>query len=431
MTSSTGSVPAGDGRDAALVLHASIFEYSADAIITMTLEGIITSWNPAAEQLYDYTSEEILGKHVTVLCSSDRRDEMTATLEKIRQGYRVGHYETLRVRKDGQVIPVSLAVTALRDASGSITGASSSARDITERKEAEGEQRQATQYARSLFEASLDPLVTLSVEGKITDVNEATIKVTGVARAGLIGSDFFDYFTEPDKARESYQRVFAEGSVTDYPLTICHKNGALTDVLYNASVYRDAGDNVIGVVAVARDVTEQKQATQYARSLFEASLDPLVTISVEGKITDVNEATIKVTGVARAGLIGSDFFDYFTEPDKAREGYQRVFAEGSVTDYPLTICHQNGALTDVLYNASVYRDAGDNVIGVVAVARDVTEQKQAQADIAEQQAKEMERLAELERFQRLTVGRELKMIELKKEIVELNTLIAPLGVTSS
>ena len=430
MTSTAVIAPMGGG-DASLALHASIFEFSADAIITMTLEGLITSWNPAAEQLYDYSSGEILGQHITMLCSPDRREEMTGTLEKIRQGERVGHYETLRVRKGGAVIPVSLAVTAMRDADGVIVGASSSARDITERMEAEGEQTQATQYARSLFEASLDPLVTLSVEGKITDVNEATIKVTGVLRAGLIGSDFFDYFTDPDKAREGYQRVFAEGAVTDYPLTICHQNGALTDVLYNASVYRDAGDNVIGVVAVARDVTEQKQATQYARSLFEASLDPLVTLSVEGKITDVNEATIKVTGVLRAGLIGSDFFDYFTDPDKAREGYQRVFAEGAVTDYPLTICHQNGALTDVLYNASVYRDAGGNVIGVVAVARDVTEQKQAQADIAEQQAKEMERLAELERFQRLTVGRELKMIELKKEIVELKALIAEPRAASS
>src|SRR6266536_616472 len=83
-------------------------------------------------------------------------------------------------------------------------------------------------------------------------------------------------------------------------------------------------------------VEEQKQASQYARSLIEASLDPLVTISPEGKITDVNEATIKVTGVARERLIGADFSDYFTEPEKAREGYQQVFSVGSVTDYPLT-----------------------------------------------------------------------------------------------
>src|SRR5207244_3371679 len=146
------------------------------------------------------------------------------------------------------------------------------------------------------------------------------------------------------------------------------QDGGLTDVLYNASVYKDADGKVLGVFAAARDVTEQKQASQYARSLIEASLDPLVTISPEGKITDVNEATVNITGVSRERLIGTDFSDYFTAPEQAREGYQQVFAEGSVTDYPLTIRHRDGALTNVLYNASVYKDARGNVLGVFAAA---------------------------------------------------------------
>jgi PAS domain S-box-containing protein len=219
--------------------------------------------------------------------------------------------------------------------------------------------------------------------------------------------------------------VFEKGFVTDYPLTIRHRDGRLTEVLYNASIYRDLHGNVLGVFAAARDVTAQRQTTQYARSLIEASLDPLVTISPEGKITDVNEATVKVTGLLREQLIGADFSDYFTEPDKAREGYRQVFEKGFVTDYPLTIRHRDGRLTDVLYNASVYRDVRGNVLGVFAAARDVTAQKEAEAKVAEQRAREeqrtreLERLAELERFQKLTVGRELKMIELKKEIEEL------------
>ncbi len=135
-------------------------------------------------------------------------------------------------------------------------------------------------------------------------------------------------------------------------------------------------------------------ASQYARSLIEASLDPLVTISPEGKITDVNEATIKVTGVPRERLVGTDFSDYFTEPQKAREGYQQVFAKGSVTDYPLTIRHRDRRLTEVLYNASVYKDARGEVLGVFAAARDVTAQKRAEAEIAEQRSVEFGEFAE-------------------------------------
>jgi len=114
--------------------------------------------------------------------------------------------------------------------------------------------------------------------------------------------------------------------------------------------------------------------------LLEASLDPLVTISPDGKITDVNEGSIQATGVARVELIGTDFSDYFTEPAKAREGYQQVFALGSVIDYPLTIRHRNGGLTDVLYNASLYKDSSGTVLGVFAAARDITARKLVEAE---------------------------------------------------
>ena len=236
---------------------------------------------------------------------------------------------------------------------------------------------QQSKYARTLIEASLDPLVTISASGKITDVNEASIIVTGISRENLINTDFSNYFTEPKKAQKGYEQVFEKGFVSDYPLTIKHKNGNLTDVLYNASVYKDNKGNVLGVFAAARDVTAQIQASNYARSLIEASLDPLVTISASGKITDVNEASIIVTGISRENLIDTEFSNYFTEPKKAQKGYEQVFEKGFISDYPLTIKHKNGNLTDVLYNASVYKDNKGNVLGVFAAARDVTEQQWA------------------------------------------------------
>ncbi len=280
-------------------------------------------------------------------------------------------------------------------------------------------QKQSSQYARSLIEASHDPLVTISTEGKITDMNQATVHITGIEREKLIGSDFFKYFTEPQKARGVYEEVFANGSVIDSPLTLRHKNGKLTDVLFNGSVYKDDKENVLGVVIVARDVTAQKLLSKYSLSLIEASLDPLVTINTAGKITDMNQATVNITGLSREMLAGTDFFDYFTEPQKAREVYQEVFAKGFVIDSPLTLRHKDSKLTDVLFNGSVYKDDRGNVLGVVIVARDITAQKQlAEREIAGRE-KELMRMEELERFRKLTVGRELKMIELKKEIEEL------------
>ncbi|WP_082014102.1 PAS domain S-box protein [Flavobacterium sp. AED] len=234
-----------------------------------------------------------------------------------------------------------------------------------------------SQYTRSLIEASLDPFVTISVDGKITDVNEASIKITGISRENLIGTDFSNYFTEQEKAKQGYQQVFEKSFVADYPLTIKHKNGKLTDVLYNASVYKDDKGNVLGVFAAARDVTAQKLLSKYSLSLIEASLDPLVTINTEGKITDMNEALVNITGMTRKELTKSDFFDYFTEKQKAREVYQEVFEKGSVTDSPLTLRHKEGKLTDVLFNGSVYKDDSGNVLGVVVVARDIAEQKWA------------------------------------------------------
>jgi two-component system, chemotaxis family, sensor kinase Cph1 len=134
------------------------------------------------------------------------------------------------------------------------------------------------------------------------------------------------------------------------------------------------------------DRTEDlKSANRYNRSLIEASIDPLVTIGSDGKITDVNHSTEVVTGFNRYELIDTDFSDYFTEPEKAREGYQKVFNEGFVLDYPLEIKNKNGNITPVLYNATVYKDEFGDVIGVFAAARDITEIRKYEQNLKEYQ----------------------------------------------
>lgn len=154
-----------------------------------------------------------------------------------------------------------------------------------------------SQYARSLIEASLDPLVTISTEGKITDMNEATVNIIGMTRKELTSTDFFDYFTEPQKAREVYQEVFAKGSVADSPLRLRNKNGKLTDVLFNGSVYKDENGNIRGAVVVARDITEQKRIET---ELIEAKVfaEMATSIAEEAKIkaekaTQIAESAVK------------------------------------------------------------------------------------------------------------------------------------------
>jgi PAS domain S-box-containing protein len=143
---------------------------------------------------------------------------------------------------------------------GKVFGISVFGKDITDRKRAEEVIKNTSTYNRSLIEASLDPFVTIGPEGKITDVNVATEKVTGYSRNELIGTDFSNYFTDFKKARAGYKLIFKEGFVRDYELEIRNKEGHIIPVFYNASVYKDSSGKVVGVFAAARDITERRQA---------------------------------------------------------------------------------------------------------------------------------------------------------------------------
>jgi len=355
----------------------SLIEASLDPLVTVNPEGKITDVNEALVRATGVQREKLIGTDF-----SDYFTEPQRAREGYQQVFAKGSVSDLPLKlrdTKGKLTDVLYNATVYKDNLGNVLGALATSRDITQLK-------RTSEYARSLIEASLDPLVTINPEGKITDVNEALVRATGVPREKLIGTDFSDYFTEPQRAREGYQQVFAKGSVSDLPLKLRDTKGKVTDVLYNATVYKDNLGNVLGALATSRDITELKRTAEYARSLIEASLDPLVTVNPEGKITDVNEASVKATGVARDVLIGTDFSDYFTEPQKAREGYKLVFAKGQVSDYPLTLRNKNGQLIQVLFNASVYRDEKGSVLGAVAAARDVTLLKQTEENIRKIQA---------------------------------------------
>ena len=185
--------------------------------------------------------------------------------------------------------------------------------------------------------------------------------------------------------------MLREGKVTNYELTARSKDGRMTLVSYNASIFRDSADKLQGVFAAARDITEQKQMEQklreseaYNRGLIEASVDGLITVDPTGTISDVNEQMARMSGYPRQELIGTPFADYFLDADRASAGVNETFAKGIVTDYVLVLATRDARQFQVSFNASVFRDPSGSVRGIFASARDITEQARLQSQLAEE-----------------------------------------------
>jgi PAS domain S-box-containing protein len=286
-----------------------------------------------------------------------------------------------------------------------------------------------------------DALVGVDRTGAIRIANRHAESLFGYERESLVGVPFENLVPgSRGQIQTAHEKGVSKTQSTSPPrsqkLTGVQRDGTRfpLDVAWSTL---DTGGDALAVAAVrdmsryeqaetkrrlVRDESEEKRAFEAAQSMIEWSQDSVVAISPEGKITEANAATVKLTGVPREKLIGTSFSEYFTDPVKAEAVYQLVLKEeGSVTDYPLTLRHVDGHETqsEVRYNASVYRDASGKVQGVFASARDVTEHMKAERAMVEQQEAARDRLEELERFQRLTVGRELRMIQLKKEIEHL------------
>ncbi|WP_159518969.1 PAS domain-containing hybrid sensor histidine kinase/response regulator [Sunxiuqinia indica] len=187
-----------------------------------------------------------------------------------------------------------------------------------------------SQYAGSLIEANRAPLVVISPKGKITDMNEALVNTTGVSRDELKGTGFLDYFTEPLKAHQVYQEVFAKESVTDSPLTLRHANGKLTDVLYNGSVYKDDQGNVLGAVIVARDVTEQKRAeNELTEAIVFAEL--AVDIAEDAKLKAEHATRIAENAVKAKQQFLSNMSHEIRTPMNAIIGFTKVLLKTEMT----------------------------------------------------------------------------------------------------
>jgi len=368
----------------------SLIEASVDALLTVDPEFRIMDVNDQTIRLTGYSREELIGSPFPDYFTDAERAS-AGVQQTLAAGFVTNYVLALR-SKSGKEILVSFNASVFRDTEGNLKGIFAAARDITEQKRLEEELRQAQNYTRGLIESSVDPMVTVDPNLTITDVNEQMVRMTEVAKDKLIGSRFDRYFTEPERASAGVRQTLHESYVTNYELTLHTPSGRQIVVSFNASIFRDAAGKVRGIFAVARDVTEQRGLEQqlreqqnYSRSLIEASVDGLVTVDPEGRITDVNDQMIRLTGHGRQKLVGSPFADYFTDPDRARAGVAQTFDAGVVKNYDLVVRSSAGVETIVSFNASVFRDTEGRVAGIFAAARDVSDQKQLERKLREQQ----------------------------------------------
>lgn len=279
-------------------------EQSPTSVVITNLDAEIEYVNPAFTKVTGYSLAEAKGLNPRVLQSGLTEKSVYPSLwEKIAKGQPwVGNF--VNKRKNGEIYFEEAYISPVRGDDGTVSHYVAVKLDVTKRKQLEESIHAAALYTRSLIEASLDPLVTISVDGMITDVNLATENVTGVNRKGLIGTEFSRYFTEPEKARAGYQQVFAQGSVTGYMLAIQHVSGIVTDVLFNASVYRDEEGNVLGVFAAARDITDIKHMQEEMRQL--AFYDPLTRLANRRLLID--RMSQAVAASKRSRLYGAVMF---------------------------------------------------------------------------------------------------------------------------
>ncbi|WP_065753851.1 PAS domain S-box protein [Bradyrhizobium paxllaeri] len=254
----------------------SIVEYSDDAIISKDLDGIIRTWNPGAERLFGYTATEAIGKPVTILFPPGREDEGPGILARIRRGERIHHYETVRRRKNGRLLDISLTVSPVRDSAGMIVGASKIARDITGRKEAERKLRESERQLTELLAAIPAAIYTTDAQGKITYFNQAAVEFSG--RTPTLGSDEWCVTWKlfmPDGTPLPHDAcpmavALKEGRAVRGAEAVAERpDGTRVPFIPFPTPLRDSLGNVTGAINMLVDISERRQAETQQRLLLD------------------------------------------------------------------------------------------------------------------------------------------------------------------
>jgi PAS domain S-box-containing protein len=254
----------------------SIVESSEDAIISKDLNGIIQTWNPGAERLFGYAAAEVVGKPVTILFPPGREDEEAGILARIRSGERIHHYETVRRRKDGRLLDISLTVSPVRDDAGHIVGASKIARDITDRREAERKLRESEQRLAELLAAIPAAIYTTDAQGKITYFNQAAVDFSG--RTPVLGSDEWCVTWKlylPDGTPLPHDQcpmavALREGRAVRGTEAVAERpDGTRAPFIPFPTPLRDSSGRITGAINMLVDISERRQAETQQRLLLD------------------------------------------------------------------------------------------------------------------------------------------------------------------
>ncbi|MEO5973999.1 MAG: PAS domain S-box protein [Ilumatobacteraceae bacterium] len=358
-------------------LLAVIVESSNEAIWSYTLDGKVTVWNPAAERIFDYSADEMIGQIALDLYPSDKWDETVELIERIRRGQAIKNFETVRLKKDGSAVQVSLTVSPIYDLTGAVIGGSTICRDMTELKEFE--MRNALLAA--IVAASNDTILSFTLDGIITSWNPAAERTYGYSADEMISQPLAVLIPSEklDDVAAILGKIRNGRSIVNYETVRQRKNGSTVPVMQTISPIYDLSGAVNGGSAICQDMTEFKRAEQKFYTIVESAPDAMVIVDKTGTITIVNSQTEVLFGYRRDEMLGqpvelivpsrfqsvfSSYMDHFFVNPKVRQ----MGAESE-----LFVRRKDGREVPVAINLSPIKTA-DGILGA-ATFRDVTDQK--------------------------------------------------------
>ena len=364
----------------------AIIDSADDAIISKTLEGIITSWNKGAERIFGYTAEEVVGKPVTILIPPDHLDEEPNILARLRAGERIEHYETVRVRKDGTLVDISLTVSPIRTPEGRIIGASKIVRDISERRLAES----ALGAQEEVIKQAYDAIFLRDAANAITLWNRGAERIYGYTQGEALGRSPHELLkTEPPvPLEEIYESLRSEG-YWEGELKHTRKDGEQLIVETRwATVLNDRG-KVSTILEITRDVTERKRAEErllQAAAIVENSDDAIISKDLNGIILSWNPGAKRIYGYTAEEAIGQSvtMLIPLDRPDEEPRILDHIRRGERVDHYETVRRRKDGTIIDVSLTVSPVKDTQGQIIGASKIARDITARKHAEKQLSEQ-----------------------------------------------